>query len=91
MDIQPIKKESIQMTNAELQFANTGPTFLNRIADATEKIAAEMGKANKWKSLNILVQCGSPEFKQAVMETLGKELGFIKPAEDGDCDKEGGE
>ena len=79
------------MTNAELKFAETVPEILRRIADATEKIAAEMGKANKLKSLDILVQCGSPEFKQAVMESLGKELGLIKPAEDGDCDKEGGE
>ena len=79
------------MTNAELKFMETVPASLHRIAAATEKIAAELSKANRLKALHIMVECGSPGFNSDVFESLCKELGFIKDSADGDIGKEGKE
>ena len=76
------------MTNAELKFMETVPASLHRIAAATEKIAQCLSKANRLEALHIMVECGSPGFKQDVMESLGKELGLIKDSGEGDGGKE---
>lgn len=76
------------MTNAELKFMEIVPASIHRIAAAADKIAAELSKANRLEALHIMVECGSPGFKKAVMETLGKELGLIKDPGDGEGGKE---
>ena len=41
------------MTVSEIRFNETVPAFLKRIAEATEKIAAEMEKANKLTAFHV--------------------------------------
>lgn len=80
------------MTNAELEFMAIVPASIHRIAAAAEKIAAELSKANRLKAIHVMLECEPPiGFKTAVVETLGKELGFIKDSADGDGGKEGAE
>lgn len=77
--------------NAELNFMETVPASLLRIAEATEKIAQYLSKTNSLEALHMMVECGSPGFKKDVMEVLGKNLGLIKDPAEGEGGKEGAE
>ena len=44
------------MTVSEMRFNETVPAYLKRIADATERIAAERERANKLSAIQILMK-----------------------------------
>ena len=68
------------MTNSELKFNETVPAFLKRIAEATEKIAVELHKANKLTAFQLVesIEAGdhSADTIRDRIVALGNIMGF---------------